>query len=549
MKRLSQEIGWFLHQKIYVGMLCLTALCSYGFAVTGYSIGIDDTAVGLYLEDGLTVVRGRWTIFLINKLFHMSDFTPFMMELAGVLLLMLGVTLFAVLLKRIFGEKVGIWGYILFACMFLSNPMIGKIYVYYYHTGVDLGYILTALALMFFMDGMEQKKGRRKLWSYLGSMLLIWAAVGCYESFLILYVLGILVILFLRGMTGKEKLTFLHVAKHLGIGALLSVGSILLRNVTLEVVTIIFQLQNMESVSARRSLFEMSELFRGREGLSEFFMLIKRFWLVYHVNALVYLPITVYELACACVGGYAVFAAVRKKNIWYPVLFAGMLVTPFLLTIIETHVTFYRSCQYLPFFAALGALLLYQAFGQWKYSGYWRYAVVFGGVILIYNQAFMMNRDFYMDYREYELAKETLTGIAYDVEKQYGREIPVVLVGEYELPYEFTKYYYVGYDSWQYRMIAGITDLVDEHLKEKYFEPQGYCFIGEKNLPMIRWGFDAFDGTNRELMRFLEMHGYSFATITDKEEIERAREIGETMPRWPQEGSISLQNGYVLVNL
>ena len=26
---------------------------------------------------------GRWTIFLINKLFHMSEFSPFMTELAG----------------------------------------------------------------------------------------------------------------------------------------------------------------------------------------------------------------------------------------------------------------------------------------------------------------------------------------------------------------------------------------------------------------------------------------------------------------------------------
>lgn len=55
--------------KIYVIILCLTAICGYGFEMTHPSIGIDDTAVSLYLEDGLEVVMGRWFIYLINKYF------------------------------------------------------------------------------------------------------------------------------------------------------------------------------------------------------------------------------------------------------------------------------------------------------------------------------------------------------------------------------------------------------------------------------------------------------------------------------------------------
>ena len=92
MKKLWEEFQYFFQQKIYVIILCLTAICGYGFEMTHPSIGIDDTAVSLYLEDGLEVVMGRWFIYLINKIFHLSDFSPFMMELIGVILLCISAT-------------------------------------------------------------------------------------------------------------------------------------------------------------------------------------------------------------------------------------------------------------------------------------------------------------------------------------------------------------------------------------------------------------------------------------------------------------------------
>lgn len=547
MKRLLQEISWFLHQKIYMVMLCLTAVCSYGFAITHYSIGSDDTAMGLWLGEGLEVVMGRWTVFLIDKLFHLSEFAPFMLEFVGALFLMLGATMFAVLLRRIFGQKGGIWGYTLFACVFISCPIISEIWVYYYHEGVDLGYVLTALALLLFMDGME-KGGRQKLFSYLGSMVFLWLAAGCYESLIILYILGILVILFLRGMEGKEKLTFLHLVKTLGIGALLCAGCVVLRSITIPLMTMLFGLQDAVGILDQRSLTEMLVLFRGKEGLLDFFMLVKRFWVVYHVNALVYLPVTVYEIACLCMGVYAVVTAVKKKNLWYPVLFVGMLITPFLLTIAEAKITLYRSGQYLPFFAAVGVLMIYRAWGQQEKSRYFRYLISFLGIVLIWNQAAMINRNFYRDYQKYEYTKEVLSQVAYEVEKAYGTDLPVVFTGHTTVPFEFVSDYYVGYDSWQYRAIAGITDLVDVHLKEKYFQPQGYCFIGESQYPFIQWAFDAFDGTNREMISFLRMHGHELYTVSDKEVLKEARQIGDSLPCWPREGSISLQDGYVLVH-
>lgn len=548
MKRLWDEMKWFLRQKIYMIPLVLTAVCSYGFTIVSPGLGIDDTATELYFEDGLAVVMGRWVIFLVNKIFKMAKFAPFLVDFVGVLLLMAAIVILCVLLKRILGESVSVGGYIIFSCVFLSNPITSEVFIYYIHNGIGIGYVATALALLLFLDAMEER-GRRKIPSLAGGMLLVWVAVGCYESFLVLYILGLFVILFLRGMAGKDRPRASYVFGNLGLGALQVTGCIILRQIIISLITVVFGLQDVIGLMDYRSLSEMLVLFQGREGFDNLLMLIKRFWVVYHVNALVYLPVTGYELATIGIGIGSVILAVRKKNPWYPVLFVGMVVTPFLLTIAEARLTYYRSCQYLPFFTGVGALLAYRVSAGAVHGRIWRPIGWFLAFVLVYNQAAAMNQNFYVDYKKYENTKEVLTRVAAEVEKEYGTDLPVVFTGHYETPHELLKDYYVDYTSWQYRTIAAITDLVDEHLKEKYFSPYGYSFIGEGNYPFIQWGFDAFDGTNREMIHFLELHGYSFRTVTDEVVLEDARRIGDTLPKWPAEGSVSMQDGYILIHM
>lgn len=551
MTKLFEDIKWFLRQKIYIIILSLTAICSYGYAIVQPSIGIDDTAVGLYLEDGLEVVMGRWTIFLLNKMFHVSDFAPFMPELVGVIFLMIAATLFNVLLRRLTNNKVGVLVSTIFACVFVSNPIISEVFIYYYHDGVGFGYIMTALSLLAFQDGIN-KSGRQKILSFLSSLLCIWVAVGCYESFLILYILGILVVMFLWGMTGKVKrLSFQSVLGYLATGAVITVLCVLLRSIMIFLMTQIFGLHGVldQVRQEQRSLSEVLLLFQ-EGGMDYLIMLVKRFWIVYHINALVYLPVTVYEFAVFCFGLGSVILAVKKRSLWYPVLFVGMLVAPFLLTLAEMHVTYYRSCQYLPFFSAAGVWLFCYGLTQWKHYGKWVSVIMlFLSILIVWNQAEFMNRNFYMDYKKYETTKEMLCEIAYEIERDYGTNTPVIFTGHYNTPYALTEDYYVSYGSWQFRWIVILTDWIDPHLKEKYYSQWGYSYIGEANYSMVQWAFDAFDGTNGQMMNFLKMHGHSFPMVTDLEVIKEANEIGDQMPKWPAKGSIIQRDGYILVHI
>lgn len=551
MNRFKEDVRWILQHKWYVIALALTAVCSYGYCIVTPSIGVDDTAVPLYLEDGLEVAMGRWTIFLLNKLFHVSTFAPFMTELVGVLFLLAAAVVFSVLLRRLTGNKTSILALTVFSCVFISNPIISEVFVYYWHDGAGLGYLLTGLALLCFEQGISSVDRKKKMQAFAGSLLLVWVAVGCYESFLILYILGVLVVVFLWGMEDAGRLKFSKVFGCLFTGMVLTVGCVLLRTLMINGMTAIggFGAVLDSTKQNQRSLFEMAGLF-GKDGLEELIMLIKRFWVVYHLNAVVYLPVTVYEIAVFIFGITSVILLFKKKNIWFPVLYVGMLIAPFLLTLAEMWLSHYRSCQYLPFFAATGIWLVCDKLLSAKRCKKLALGlVVFVASVIIWNQAEYMNRSFYADYKRYENSKEVLLNIAYDIEREYGSDVPVIFTGHYSTPHVLSTDYYVSYGSWQYRYIAFWTDLIDPHLKEKYYSPWGYSFVGEANYPMILWAIDAFDGTNRQIMNFYNMHGHSFQLVTDPDTIREARELGDRMPGWPAEGSITKQNGYVLVHI
>lgn len=525
----------------------LTLVGSYGFAVTHESIGPDDTMVKLYLGDGMEAYMGRWTLFLINKLFRIDSFMPFITELAGAVLLLAGVVLFCVLLRRIFEDKVGILGYTAFACVFISFPFISEVWIYYFHNGVDLGYILLALSLLLFLDGFEHT-GKRRLGCFLGSMLLLCAAVGCYESFLILYVTGVLVILFFRGLVGREQMN-LRVVWKLFVCVCLSIGCIILRVVIQRLVTAIFSLQDLGEITAAREVANTLGMFAGDDWAYNLFMLVKRYWLVFFVNAAVYFPIAEYAASVAFFGIASILLTVKKKNGWYLLLSVGMAAAPVTLSFVVEMAPSYHSCLFMPFFVAAAMLLPYLLLKRvWKKIGAAVFALIM--VCLVWNQMYETNHIFYTDYLKYHHDKEILTEIAREVIRDYGADAKVIFTGSYKTPYTLIQDYYIDYSSSELQIIAFLTDWLDPHLKEKYYMPYGYSFVGDLKDSVIEWGLYAYGKPGLELQNFLAMHGYSLQVETDLELHEKAEAFaeGEGMPGWPEKGSIAVMDGYVVVH-
>lgn len=540
------EMCYFLRQKLFMAAVLLTAACNYGFAITHESIGLDDTLIKLYLDEGLDAYMGRWTLYLVNKLFRIGNFIPFITEMGGAILLIIGVILFCVLFRRIFGDSVGILGYTVFACVFISYPFISEMWIYYYHNGMDLGYILLALSLLLLMEGFENT-GKKRLKYLLGSMLLLCMVVGCYESFLILYFTGVLVIIFLRGLAGKEQMNR-YVVWKLFLCVCLAVGCIVLRTVIQKLVITVFSLQDLREIAVAREVADGLKTFTGENWFSDLFMLIKRYWLVYYVNATLYFPIAEYVASVAFFGTAAVVLTIKKKNGWYLLLFAGMVIAPVTLCFVVKMAPLYRSCQFMPFFIAASVLLPYLLVKRyWKKYGIAAFALSM--LCLVWNQMYESNFIFYTDYLKYQHDKEELTTIAREVVRKYSAGAKVIFTGSYKAPYSLIQDYYVGYSSKEFQRISDLTDWLDPHLKEKYYSSYGYSFAGEAQFSVIEWGLYAFGNPGLELKHFLEMHGYSLQVETDDEALlEKATHFADEMPNWPEEGSIAEMDGYVIVH-
>nr|MCR4588451.1 glucosyltransferase domain-containing protein [Lachnospiraceae bacterium] len=173
-----------LRKPVYWGPLLITLLCTYGFFITHYAVGIDDTAMNRYFMEGLAPAQGRWVIFLVNKLIPLIYFTPFLTDFLGVLFLAFFAVLFSGFWQMLSDGRMKIWMLSVVACLIVSSPITSEVFVYYLHNGVGVGYVLTLMATFFLYrtcnKGIFTKQVIRDLACAAG---LLTVALGLYESF------------------------------------------------------------------------------------------------------------------------------------------------------------------------------------------------------------------------------------------------------------------------------------------------------------------------------------------------------------------------------
>ncbi len=577
MKDWIKDFIHLLKNKYYVLALSLTATFSFGYLVTHQTVGIDDTPYAYYFEEGLAAIVGRWVMFLVNKVLHISEFAPFVTDLAGVLILMAAVTVWCVLMKRIFGEKIPMTGYILYSCLFLSNPLHSEVFTYYLHNGVATGYLFCGISLCCLFDGllkMQPKVGEKGSWSFgrecagwkrwLFSALCLWVSMGCYESFMVVWLVGVCVVLCSMRMcsaTLRSQKSGMGTFRALCIAAVIAAVGMILRGLMVAGVTAAFGLEYLQGEAVQRSITEMMGWMSDPENAGLLGMILKRIFVMYGVFAYAYYPIRIYVIACVAVGIVSMWMGIRKKSLWIPVLAVGSFIASYLLVIIEGKATLYRAAQFLPMFSAWGLLLImYAAQGigavlrkrqsagmGHKCAGLLNGIVCALLVITVWNQCTDTNKWFYVDDMKYQNAKETVSQIAYELEKNFDISKPVAFTGVYMIPRSIIADAYVEYNSQIFYKMKRITDPIDVHLLDKYYRDYGVWVAQTPSLSVIEWGREAFD-SGEELKRFFAMHGHEIQTVNDREQYRKAVQQAIGMPSFPKEGSIVDMGEYIIVN-
>lgn len=555
-----------MKNKVYMAVLSLTAVCSYGFLVTHQTVGIDDTPYAYYFEEGLNAIVGRWFLYLVNKVFHVAEFSPFMTDLAGVLILMAAAVVWCSLLRTICGDKVPMWGYVFFGSIFISCPLLSEVYTYYLHNGVSVGYLCTGISLCFFQEfkGLPGKgKSRKRLLAAgLGSTVFLWIALGCYESFMIVWLLGVMLALLTEKYMGVSRKVFFSLVSAAGAAA----AAVLLRSAMIASVIAAFGLGGMRDEAVQRSITEMLAWMFEENAAAEFAMVVKRFYVMYGVFAYAYYPIKIFVYSFVFMVIFSVWRGVRQRSAWIPALTAGSFFVCFLLAVIEGKATYYRTAQFLPIICGYGAFLLMYAVHGLKDSrlpakmektalvraktvlakGVSAVAVFSLGVVL-WNQCFDMNHWFYVDWMKYEAARDTVEKVALELEKGFDTSKPVVFTGRYEIPREIIEDAYVQYGTETFFKIKRWTDPIDEHLLEKFYREYGVWVVQAPELSVIEWGRTAF-GDDSELVRFFVMHGYGLTPYTESENYHAIDIYSLGLPKFPREGSIVDMGDYIIVH-
>lgn len=545
----------FLHlcgNKRYMFMIGLTALCSYGFLITHQTVGIDDTPYAYYFEEGLNAIVGRWFLFLVNKVFHISEFSPFITDFAGVLILMAAVTVWCTLLYSICRDKVPLWGYAFFSCIFLSCPLISEVYTYYLHNGISVGYLCTGISLCFFRELAGRREAgrlRKTLLTELGMAVFLFIALGCYESFMIVWLLGVLLVLLTLKYMGQKGGVF----PMLGLGAMGAVAALALRTVAIAGIIGLFGLGDMRDEAVQRSVAEMLGWMFKAEGLAEFAMAVKRFYVMYVVFAHAYYPIKIFVLAAGVMTVFGICVGIRRKDGWLVLLTLGCFAACFALVFVEGKATLYRSAQFLPVICGYGAFLTAWGAGRLRADG-GRLRAGVGGLlafllcVILWNQCFDMNRWFYVDWMKYQSAVDTAEQIGSELKRNFDLSKPVVFTGTYRAPRGIIQGAYVNYGTAAFYRMKRMTDPFDEHLLEKFYRDEYGVWVAQTPaLSVLDWGVSAFDG-DHELVRFFSMHGYELIPNRDQERFEAATQYSADLPHFPAEGSIVDMGDYIIVH-
>lgn len=564
--------------RLYMGILLLAAIGAYGYKVTNTAIGIDDTPSLYYFEEGLIAIVGRWVLFLLNKVISLAEFVPFVTDFAAVLLLIAAAIVWSALFYSVFGEKIPMTGYAYFAAVFVSCPLISEVFTYFLHNGIAIGYLSCAVSLCFMREwqnsmrkprkgsGLWEKPDCRTVTKLAAAAVFLWIAMGCYESFMILWLAGLLLLLLAeRICLGTERTARTGergVFGTLAGGALAALTAVLLRSLMIVVLTKAFHLEYLQGEAVQRSVTEMLGWMFNPGAFGELVMILKRTFVLYGVFAYAYLPIRIFVLSAVVIAAVTLLRVIRGLDLWSLLLLPAAYFAAFSLLFIEGKATLYRSAQFLPIFCGYGALLF--AYAVWQVTTWWEWktqkpqnSCICRGVrgiailvlaVIVWNQCADMTKWFYIDKQKYDAAVKTVDQIALDLEQNFDTSKPVIFTGDYEIPYSMIQDAYVSYGSTTYFKMKRLTDLIDPDLLDKYNRGSKGVWVAQTPaLSVIDWGRYAFD-SDAELVKFFAMHGHSLVAEEDISLYEGAEKESLELPHYPQEGYIVDKGDYIIVH-
>jgi hypothetical protein len=486
----------FLRSKVFMILLILTAALGYGFTLTNFSYGIDDLEFDRYFEGTDTLAQGRFSAYILHKVFGLYNFVPFWQDLLAVLVLLCAAIFWCAMIKKVAGEVTGVSSYLAFAAIMISFPAINELFIYMAVSfSIGLGFLLTGVSLAICYEVFFNRL--KRLWLIL-SVILMCFTVSLYESFAAVYLCGLCMLLILRVLfADTEKKPIRQYAF-----IMLKFCCVLLCGIALRY-AISYLILSVGHIPPGD--YTAVQIQWGANGgfIGSLRYFLGGIYYMYLVHFSEYSYSAVTFVTCVLLLAAGIYLSKRNRDIKISLLFVAFIASAFSLAVVQGIVTPARATQPNYILTAFLAWILCAFAKKWR-----KPLVLFASACLVLFQTRDLSLWFFNDYTRYQQDKATAISIGTQIEKM-GVSKPVVFTG-----------------------------------KPKNYE--NVKVNGTNGISFFVWGIKAF-GSDTELYKFFHAHGFELQRGDEAQRAE-AVEKASDMPAWPEEGSIEECNDIIIVN-
>lgn len=517
---LKQGFKKFLLNPLYIFPVLISTILCYAYYLTHETVTIDSLSSDRYYH-GLLVAQGRLTATIIENYLGFEHLPIAVENIIGLICFILGATVFCIIFDKAKPQS-NVLPYTFFTCLYITFPLMNEYFMFkgsVLTTGGSI--LLVSFALYFAL------KIKNLIASILISSIFIFFAYSWYESFILVYIgaVFLLLILLADGQKSQKELFF----NGFWLAPTLFLGFSLEEIISNAIINLCNITQNNNNAVGTAWLSSSATL------KSFFYDFIYSFV----SKIFCYAPFTILFIFLAVA---FVLMILQTKSTKKPILiffYLGLALTVFFLSIYRGAELAYRTEQGIPFYISAITLLLSSKIINSNGKKALKIIASLSLVIILTVQICSSNYWYHVNVLRDKEEKQVVCNIAKDLEK-YDKNKPVIFIGYYQLSNNIEDKYAVKKDS-----VAGkIIDYTSKKAKKSYT----YTACQTSISSYISWSICPFSSANVELKKFFNSCGYDFKLGTN-EQFKEATKKYINIPSYNDSGYILDAGDYIVVKV
>lgn len=517
---LKQGFKKFLLNPLYIFPVLISTILCYAYYLTHETVTIDSLSSDRYYH-GLLVAQGRLTATIIENYLGFEHLPIAVENIIGLICFILGATVFCIIFDKAKPQS-NVLPYTFFTCLYITFPLMNEYFMFkgsVLTTGGSI--LLVSFALYFAL------KIKNLIASILISSIFIFFAYSWYESFILVYIgaVFLLLILLADGQKSQKELFFngFWLAPTLFLGFSLEE---IISNAIINICNITQDNNNAVGTAWLSSSATLKSFFYD-------------FIYSFVSKIFCYAPFTILFIFLAVAFVLMIFQTKSTKKPILIFFYLGLALTVFFLSIYRGAESAYRTEQGIPFYIGAITLLLSSKIINLHGKKALKIIASLSLVIILTVQICSSNYWYHVNVLRDKEEKQVVCNIAKDLEK-YDKNKPVIFIGYYQLSNSIEDKHTVKKDS-----VAGkIINYTSKKAKKSYT----YTACQTSISSYISWSIYSFSSANVELEKFFNSCGYDFKLGTN-EQFKEATKKYINIPSYNDSGYILDAGDYIVVKV